>query len=116
MNTDSLPEEPGCYIYRDSEGNPVYIGKAKNLRKRVSSYFTGSHDPKTNAMLAVAEDFDYIVTVSETDAFILESSLIKRYQPKYNINLRDSKDYAYIHLTEGKYPRIGISRKKGDSG
>ncbi|MBN1432884.1 MAG: GIY-YIG nuclease family protein, partial [Methanomicrobiaceae archaeon] len=116
MNTDSLPEEPGCYIYRDSEGNPIYIGKAKNLRKRVSSYFTGSHDPKTNAMLGVAEDFDYIVTGSETEALILENSLIKRYHPKYNIDLRDSKNYAYIHLSGGKYPRIGIARKKGDSG
>lgn len=116
MNTDSLPDEPGCYIYRDSEGNPVYIGKAKNLRKRVSSYFTGSHDPKTNAMLGVAEDFDYIVTGSETEALILENSLIKRFQPKYNIDLRDSKNYAYIHISGGKYPRIAIARKKGDSG
>jgi len=116
MNTDSLPEEPGCYIYRDSEGNPVYVGKAKNLRKRVSSYFTGSHDPKTNAMLGVAEDFDYIVTGNETEALILENSLIKRHQPKYNIDLRDSKNYAYIHLSGGKYPRIGIARKKGDTG
>ena len=116
MDIDSLPEEPGCYIYRDSEGKPVYIGKAKNLRKRVSSYFTGSHDPKTSAMLGVAEDFDYIVTGNETEALILENSLIKRYQPKYNIDLRDSKNYAYIHISAGKYPRIGIARKKGDSG
>ncbi|WP_048148202.1 excinuclease ABC subunit UvrC [Methanolacinia paynteri] len=116
MNTDSLPEEPGCYIYRDSVGTPVYIGKAKNLKKRVSSYFTGSHDPKTNAMLGVAEDFDYIVTRSETEALILENNLIKRYQPKYNIDLRDSKNYAYIHITGGKFPRIGIARRKGDSG
>lgn len=116
MDTDSLPEEPGCYIYRDSEGTPVYIGKAKNLRKRVSSYFTGSNNPKTNAMLGVAEDFDYIVTGNETEALILENSLIKRYQPKYNIDLRDSKNYAYIHISAGKFPRIGIARKKGDSG
>lgn len=117
MKTDILPEDPGCYIYRDREGTPIYIGKAKNLKKRVSSYFTGSrHDPKTEAMLAVAEDFDYIVTGSEEEAFILENNLIKRYQPKYNIDLRDSKSYAYIHISGGKFPRIGIARKKSGPG
>jgi excinuclease ABC subunit C len=117
MDTATLPEDPGCYMYKDTDGNVVYVGKAKNLKKRISSYFSKSqHDPKTEAMLKVAEDFDYIVTGTEVEALILENNLIKRYKPKYNIDLRDSKNYAYIRISDDKFPLIGIARKKGGKG
>jgi len=112
-----FPEAPGCYIYRDAAGAVIYVGKAKNLKKRVSSYFQKQdHDPKTLRLIAAIAAADYIVTASEAEALILENALIKRHQPKYNIDLKDSKSYAYIHLSAGPYPRIGIARKAGGGG
>jgi len=113
----SLPRNPGCYRFRDREGTIIYIGKAKNLKNRVSSYFRKQdHDPKTAAMVAQVYSFDYIVTGTETEAYLLENNLIKTHQPRYNIDLRDSKRYAYILLTDEEFPRLAISRKAAGPG
>ena len=109
----NFPDNPGCYLYKDGTGKIIYVGKAKSLKKRVSSYFTkNEHDAKTSAMLRSVESADYIVTNNEVEALILESSLIKKHRPKFNINLKDSKRYAYLRLTDEKYPRLVISRHK----
>ena len=118
MKTDSLPKKPGCYLFKDSSDVIIYVGKAKNLNKRVSSYFgDGKKDPKTKAMISRVESVDFIVTENETESFILENNLIKKHEPKYNINLKDSKTYAYIQITDDDFPRLVISRnpkKKND--
>lgn len=112
-----FPEAPGCYLYMDAAGAVIYVGKAKNLRRRVSSYFQKhDHDPKTRRLIAAIASADYIVTASETEALILENTLIKRHQPRYNIDLKDSKSYAYIHLSAGPYPGIGIARNAQGAG
>jgi len=117
IDTTLLPDEPGCYLYKDASGRIIYVGKARNLKKRVSSYFSKTiHDPKTRALIDAACDLDFIVTPSETEALLLENTLIKKYTPKYNIDLRDSKSYAFIHLTGDPYPRITIARKRGPKG
>ena len=107
----SLPAEPGCYLFSDDAGTIVYVGKAKNLRKRVLSYFSRHDlDPKTRILVDVIAGLDFIVTDTEVEAFILEDTLIKRHQPKYNIDLKDSKSYAYIHIPDEPYPRIHVAR------
>ena len=110
-----LPSKPGCYIHKDKNGNVIYVGKAKNLKKRVSSYFNKIHTGKTKALVDNINDFEYIVTNSEIESFILEINLIKKYSPKYNILLKDDKTYPYIELTNEKYPRVKIIRKKTKS-
>ena len=107
-----LPSKPGCYIHKDKNGNVIYVGKAKNLKKRVSSYFNKIHTGKTKALVDNINDFEYIVTNSEIESFILEINLIKKYSPKYNILLKDDKTYPYIELTNEKYPRDKIIRTK----
>ena len=107
-----LPSKPGCYIHKDKNGNVIYVGKAKNLKKRVSSYFNKIHTGKTKALVDNINDFEYIVTNSEIESFILEINLIKEYSPKYNILLKDDKTYPYIELTNEKYPRVKIIRTK----
>jgi excinuclease ABC subunit C len=117
IELSAVPENPGCYIYKDEDGKIIYVGKAKNLRKRVSSYFQKKDlDPKTKALVSRIKDIDFIVTNSEAESLILENTLIKKHKPKYNIDLKDSKTYAYIELTNEKYPRLMIARKKDDSG
>jgi excinuclease ABC subunit C len=112
IDIDSLPEEPGCYLFLDEKGTILYIGKAKNLKKRVSSYFSGrEQDAKTAKLVRAIDSVDFIVTGTEVEALILENTLIKRHQPKFNIDLKDSKNYAYIHLSDDPFPRIGIARK-----
>lgn len=112
-----IPDNPGCYLYKDNKGNVIYVGKAKNLKKRVSSYFNRTiTDLKTKALLKSIDSIDYIITDTEVEALILENNLIKRYQPKYNIDLKDSKNYAYIKISDEKYPAIRIARKKEASG
>ncbi len=113
----SLPHDPGCYLFSDNEGAILYVGKAKDLKKRVASYFrkTG-HDPKTGMMLEAAVGIDFIVTGSEVEALILENSLIKKHQPRFNINLRDAKEYAYIQLTAEPFPAIRIARRATSDG
>jgi excinuclease ABC subunit C len=113
---DNLPKTPGCYLMKNKFNDVIYVGKAKNLYNRLRSYFTGSHDSKTTKLVSVIEDFEYIITANETEAFVLELNLIKKYNPKYNISLTDDKRYPYILLTEEKHPRILYTRdlnKKG---
>jgi excinuclease ABC subunit C len=112
-----LPTSPGCYLYKDTSGTIIYIGKAGNLRKRVASYFQKTiHDPKTIQLIEHIADIDYIVTDTEVEAFILENTLIKKHQPKYNINLRDAKTYAFIRITDEDFPRVQIARQKDQKG
>ncbi|MFC1533443.1 excinuclease ABC subunit UvrC [Thermodesulfobacteriota bacterium] len=110
----SLPEEPGVYLFKDSSDSIIYVGKAKNLKKRVLSYFKPSSDlpRKTALMMNRAKGLDYIITATENEAFILESSLIKRHIPRYNIVLRDDKQFPCLRLgIKETYPRLGIVRK-----
>jgi len=108
----SLPSSPGCYLFLDSSGKVIYVGKAKDLKKRVSSYFSGREkEPKTSALVLRIASIDFIATKTEFEAFLLENNLIKKHQPKYNISLKDSKRYAYLQLTKEKFPRLLVSRK-----
>ena len=112
-----LPTSPGCYIHKDKNGTIIYVGKAKNLRNRVRSYFRGSHDTKTEALVSEVEDFEFIVTESNIEALLLEINLIKENQPKYNIMLKDDKSYPFIKITNETYPRLIITRQvKKDGG
>ncbi|ARJ37931.1 excinuclease ABC subunit C [Sporosarcina ureae] len=106
-----LPELPGCYLMKDRQGTVIYVGKAKVLKNRVRSYFTGSHDGKTQRLVGEIEDFEYIVTNSEIEALILELNMIKKYDPKYNIMLKDDKTYPYLKITNERHPKLIITRK-----
>ncbi|HZK56185.1 MAG TPA: excinuclease ABC subunit UvrC [Desulfosporosinus sp.] len=110
-----LPEKPGVYMMKDTLGQIIYVGKAKILKNRVKSYFTGSHDGKTAQLVSRITDFEYIITESEVEALVLECNLIKKHNPKYNILLRDDKSYPYLNITEEPHPRILVTRqvKKG---
>ncbi|PAL07619.1 excinuclease ABC subunit C [Peribacillus simplex] len=112
-----LPDQPGCYLMKDRQGTIIYVGKAKVLKNRVRSYFTGSHDGKTFRLVNEIEDFEYIVTSSNIEALILELNLIKKHDPKYNVMLKDDKTYPFIKLTAERHPRLIITRKvKKDKG
>lgn len=106
-----LPDQPGCYLMKDKNGTIIYVGKAKILKNRVRSYFTGSHNTKTERLVSEIEDFEYIVTESNIEALLLEINLIKKNDPKYNIMLKDDKTYPFIKITNEKYPRLVITRK-----
>ncbi|MFC0234089.1 excinuclease ABC subunit UvrC [Vagococcus entomophilus] len=106
-----LPDQPGCYLMKDQNGTIIYVGKAKILKNRVRSYFTGSHDTKTEKLVSEIVDFEYIVTESNVEALLLEINLIQKNDPKYNIMLKDDKSYPYIKITNEKYPRLMITRK-----
>ena len=112
-----LPTSPGCYIHKDKNGTIIYVGKAKNLRNRVRSYFRGSHNTKTEALVSEIVDFEFIVTESNIEALLLEINLIKENKPKYNIMLKDDKSYPFIKITNERYPRLIITRQvKKDGG
>jgi excinuclease ABC subunit C len=112
-----LPAQPGCYLMKDRQGTIIYVGKAKILKNRVRSYFTGSHDGKTLRLVNEIEDFEYIVTSSDMEALVLEINLIKKHDPKYNVMLKDDKSYPFIKLTAERHPKLIITRKvKKDSG
>ena len=106
-----LPDQPGCYLMKNSQNQIIYVGKAKILKNRVRSYFTGSHNTKTELLVSEIADFEYIVTESNIEALLLEINLIKKNQPKYNILLKDDKTYPFIKITNEKYPRLLITRK-----
>jgi excinuclease ABC subunit C len=106
-----LPDQPGCYLMKDRQGTIIYVGKAKILKNRVRSYFTGSHDGKTLRLVNEIEDFEYIVTSSNIEALLLEINLIKKHDPKYNIMLKDDKSYPFIKLTAERHPKLIITRK-----
>ena len=105
-----VPELPGSYQMKDKEGNIIYVGKAKRLRRRLKSYFTGRVTGKTRKLVSEIADFEYIVTSSELESLILEITLIKKYNPKYNILLKDDKSYPYIEFTKDKYPILKVVR------
>lgn len=108
-----VPTQPGCYLYYDKDGEIIYVGKAKNLKRRVYSYFHKQHEsPKTNILVSQIEKLEYIITDSEVEALILESHLIKKHKPKYNILLKDDKKYPYFLITDEDFPRIQVVRKK----
>ncbi|MFN4218918.1 MAG: excinuclease ABC subunit UvrC [Candidatus Bipolaricaulia bacterium] len=107
----TLPAEPGVYLFKNAQGEILYVGKAASLRDRVRSYFQPTDDLKTQRLMREASDFDYIVTRTERDALILEATLIKKHQPRYNIRLKDDKRYPYIKLTDEPFPRIEIARR-----
>jgi excinuclease ABC subunit C len=113
----AFPNNPGCYLFRNTDKQIIYIGKAKNLRKRVNSYFQKKQtDPKTASLLSFIDSVDFIITDTEVEALILENTLIKKHQPKYNINLKDAKTYAFIELTNEPFPRLLIARQKQGTG
>lgn len=112
-----LPNSPGCYLHKDKTGKIIYVGKAKNLRNRVRSYFRGSHDTKTEMLVSEIADFEFIVTESNVEALLLEVNLIQENMPKYNIRLKDDKSYPFIKITNETYPRLIITRQvKKDGG
>jgi excinuclease ABC subunit C len=107
----SAPTDPGCYIYRNSAGKIIYIGKAKNIRNRVKSYFVnGYKEPKTAALVSHIIDVEFILTNSEIEALILENTLIKKHHPKYNIFFRDDKTYPYVRITNEPFPQVFLTR------
>lgn len=113
----ALPDSPGVYTYYDADGTVIYVGKAKNLKRRVSSYFTHTHDSvRTNLLVRAIRDMSYIVVPTEQDALNLENSMIKEYQPKYNVLLKDDKSYPWICVTREMYPRVYITRNKVKDG
>src|SRR5258706_3326085 len=108
-----LPTNPGVYLYKDSHGKVIYVGKAKSLRSRVRSYFSDERlaDVKTDTLISEARDVDYILVDNEKEALALENNLIKQWKPRFNILLRDDKTYPYIKLTNERYPRVYVTRR-----
>ena len=106
-----LPDNPGCYLYKDNIGEIIYVGKAKNLKNRVKSYFTGTHNKKTQTLVSKIEDLEYIIVNSEKEALLLENNLIKKYRPYFNIRLKDDKSYPYLMVTKEEHPRLLMTRK-----
>ncbi len=114
---DSLPDKPGVYLYRNREGQVIYVGKSVHLRQRVRSYFTSPRDRKTRELVARIHDLDFIVTDTEIEALILECELIKKYRPRYNVRLKDDKRYPYIKITWGEdFPRVYATRRMEQDG
>lgn len=109
-----IPLNPGVYMMKDKNGEIIYIGKAKNLKNRVSSYFTGTHNTKTMELVKNIENIDFFICNTELEAFILENNLIKKHKPKYNILLKDQKTYPYLKITKEEFPRILVVRRVSD--
>jgi len=119
IDLENLPNKPGCYLYFNSDKQIIYVGKAKNLKKRVSNYFlkdASDHDVKTAALVSHIAKIDYIITDTEVEALLLESRLIKQYKPKYNIDLKENERYAYIKITNEEVPRLITARSKEGKG
>ena len=114
---NTLPLRPGVYIMKNAQGNVIYVGKSRKLKNRVSQYFQNSEkNAKTAGMVRAVKDFDYYVCDTEIEALSLENTLIKQYNPKYNIRLKDAKSYPYIKITDELYPRLVMTRTRGESG
>ena len=111
-----LPAKPGVYRYYDKDGNLIYVGKAKNLKRRVSSYFNKEQSGKTRVLVNRIADIKFIVVESESEALLLENNLIKQYKPRYNIMLKDDKTYPWICIKNDPYPRVFLTRKKVNDG
>ena len=116
--TSRLTVSPGVYLMKDKQGKIIYIGKAKNLKNRVTSYFreTPDHTLKVAKMVSLVNEYDFIVTDTEYEALVLECSLIKQHKPKYNILLKDDKGYHYIKVSNDDYPRITAEKQLSDDG
>ena len=113
MDLSILPDAPGCYLFKNERDDVIYVGKAKSLKKRVRSYFHGNgHDAKTVALVSEIRGYDFIVTSTEVEALVLEHNLIKKHQPHYNVQLKDSQRYGYILVTDERYPRLVVARDK----
>lgn len=114
----TLTEQPGVYLMKDEDGKIIYVGKAKNLKRRVHSYFSAlnKHNEKTKALVSKINDFDFIVVASELEALLLENTLIKKHKPHYNILLKDDKGYPFVRLTKGDYPMMSLAHKREDDG
>src|SRR5690625_4090418 len=108
---EMLPEQPGCYLMKNADEEIIYVGKAKVLRNRMRSYFTGTHDAKTQRLVSDIKDFEYFVTGSNVEALLLECNLIKKHRPKYNVLLKDDKSFPYIKITSDEHPRLEITRQ-----
>ena len=111
ISTINIPSQPGVYFMKDSRGNVLYIGKAKNLQKRTKSYFLKNQNYKTQKLVEKISDIEFVLTDNESEAFLLESNMIKRYRPIYNIELKDQQRYTYLRLTDEKYPRLLVTRR-----
>ncbi|MBQ6029438.1 MAG: GIY-YIG nuclease family protein, partial [Treponema sp.] len=105
------PHSSGVYLWRNPQGTVIYVGKAKNLKNRLSSYFSGSKDIKTRLLISRAQSIEYITTANEYEAFLLENNLIKKYTPRYNIDLKDGKSYPVLRVTNEKFPRVFKTRQ-----
>ena len=106
-----IPNEPGIYIFKDNYAEPLYVGKAKNLRKRVPSYFAKQTSWKIKRLISEANEVSFVVAKNEADALLAEYSFIQEYKPKYNVQFKDDKSYPYVTLTNEEWPRAYISRK-----
>lgn len=100
------PSTSGVYFWKDEAGTVIYVGKAKNLKNRLSSYFSGHKDIKTQILVSRAASIEYITTANEYEAFILENNMIKEHNPRYNINLKDGKSYPVLRITKEPFPRL----------
>ncbi|MCX5714413.1 MAG: GIY-YIG nuclease family protein, partial [Candidatus Omnitrophica bacterium] len=107
-----LPQTPGVYFFKDANGRIIYIGKAKLLKKRVQSYFSRQLDSKTQSLVSQSADIEYKLVASEAQALILEAGFIHQHQPKYNVSLRENKNFPFVKITSEEYPAICVTRKK----
>ncbi len=107
----SIPKEPGIYLMKDSKGEIIYIGKAKNLKNRVKTYFLKNQNYKTQKLVSKIASIEFLLTDNESEAFLLESNMIKRYRPIYNIELKDQQRYTYLRITNEKFPRLLVTRR-----
>ena len=111
IKTNEIPENPGIYIFKDKYNDPLYVGKAKNLRKRVPSYFRENTTWKIKRLTTEAVEISFVTSKNEADALLAEYSFIQQYKPKYNVRLKDDKSYPYVTLTNEEWPRAYVSRK-----
>lgn len=110
----TIPTDPGIYLMKDSDGKIIYIGKAKNLKKRVKSYFLKNQNYKTQKLVENISDIEFVLTDNESEAFLLESNMIKKYRPRFNIELKDQQRYTYLRISDEKYPRLLVARRTRD--
>ena len=114
INKIRIPTEPGIYMMKDAEEQIIYIGKAKNLRNRVKTYFSKNQNYKTQKLVESIKDIEFVLTNNESEAFLLESNMIKRYRPRFNIELKDQQRYTYLRISDEKYPRLVVARRTRD--
>ena len=107
----TIPQNPGIYLMKDSDEKIIYIGKAKNLKNRVRSYFNKNQNYKTQKLVENISDIEFVLTDNESEAFLLESNMIKKYRPRFNIELKDQQRYTYLRVSDEKYPRLLVARR-----